>query len=138
MNRLRTAAAALMLVLGVGCSPTIETNAPPGPLVQYPNGRLVLASSELIDEVALLEPRMRTVGQLKEAEIAIQNLEDEDLFLEYKLEWEDADGFKTGTGNAAWHPFRLSPYATVRFRGTAPSVDGQVVIVTVRESLNAN
>lgn len=76
----------------------IEANAP---------GKLILASPDLHGHVALVNPKTRSLGQLTQAEVGIQNTTDDRYTVEYRFEWFDKDHFAIQS-LSTWHRLTLT------------------------------
>jgi len=76
--------------------------------VTHPRAELVLASTELLRKLVMVNVRFGAVGTLQRAEFGMQNVSSKKLVLEYKVEWQDQGGF-TVSNNSVWHRFSLAP-----------------------------
>ena len=96
----------------------------------HPNITMIVGSENLLGEVAIVQPRMRTVGALRQAAVSIQNFSDERLTVEYRDDWVDADGFSVDS-LSAWQRMTLGPQEArpVSFMGKTPTADSVTVIV---------
>jgi uncharacterized protein YcfL len=129
---------AAVVVVGVvaGCTPqNVRSNQElvPGPSIDqsYPGAKLVLGSEDLVGEVRLSNAIFRPVGQLTQAQVTVQNLTDTRYTLEYKFDWEDANGFAIGS-LGTWHRFKLTPRHVAKFTSTGKTPEATNIIFTVR------
>ena len=130
--------AGLLIVAGAfGCAPAIgpaatqRTVSQPMIDTSHPRAKLIIGSKKLLGKVAVIDPRFRSVGQLNQAEVTVQNLTDNRYTLEYKFDWEDKQGF-TVDGRSVWHRFTLTPRQTQRFQSTGKNPQATAIIYTVR------
>lgn len=96
-----------------------------------PRARLVLGSDVLLGNVAIVDPRFRQLGHLNQAQVSVQNLTNEQYALEYKFDWESADGF-VGDSQSSWHRFTLSPKQLQIFKSTGKTPEERNIVFTVR------
>lgn len=74
----------------------------------HPRAQLVLASDQLLGKLVMTNVRFGTVGNFERTELGMQNLSKRKLALEYRIVWQDRDGFTINSNNA-WHRMTLSP-----------------------------
>ncbi|MCB1724687.1 MAG: YcfL family protein [Chromatiaceae bacterium] len=133
-----TIAAALFAALGsAGC----QTTGVSDPDIRHyqqdtvnasnPRARLVLGSQKLVGEIALVDARLGSAGELAKGEVTVQNLSDNRYTLEYQYAWEDKDGFSIGE-NRVWQRFVLGPRALQSFRSVASDPRAYGFTMTVR------
>ena len=133
----------LVVSLGLltGCQPPPRAPAEPAPapvpaseraVSEYPNAKLVLGSRALLGDVELTDPKLRSVGKLTQAKVSVRNLTNQSYNLEYKFDWEDAEGFAVET-QSVWHPFQLSPYQVRSFTSTGKKPEAEQIVFTVRQ-----
>jgi uncharacterized protein YcfL len=136
--KLITLTAGLLIITGTfGCTtgvgPAATKRTVPQPMIDtsHPNAKLIVGSKKLLGKVAVIDPRLRSVGQLNQAEVTVQNLSDNRYTLEYKFDWEDNQGFSVDSRNV-WHRFTLTPRQTQRFQSTGKTHQATAIIFTVR------
>lgn len=102
----------------------------------HPRATLVLASSQLLGKLIMTNVRFGAVGNFQRTEVSMQNLSKQKLILEYKIEWQDKDGF-TINSNQAWHRFSLSPkqIQNVQSVGKDPAAYQIQVVVRLPDDL---
>ena len=119
----------------IGCSAPVSSAQRTVPAAaintEHPRARLVLGSDDLIGRIALLDPRFREVGLLNQAQVTVQNLTQDRYTLEYKVEWEDNQGFAIGS-NAMWQRFTLTPNQVQRFKSVGKTPEAKKINFTVR------
>lgn len=96
-----------------------------------PRATLVLGSKSLDGNVYLTNPKFRSVGTLTQAQVTVQNLTDTKLSLEYKFDWQDAQGFNEG-GSGSWYRFTLTPKQVTSFTSTGKVPEATNIVFTVR------
>lgn len=96
-----------------------------------PRAKLVVGSTKLVNKIAAIDPRFRKLGEMTQAEVTVQNLTDDRYTLEYRFDWEDADGFSVGSNNM-WHRFTLTPRQTQRFQSLGKTPAAVNIMFTVR------
>lgn len=96
-----------------------------------PRARLVLGSENLVGEIALLDARLGSAGELAKAEVSVQNLSNDRYTLEYQYAWEDRDGFSISE-NLVWKRFVLGPRELKSFRSIASDPRAYGFTMTVR------
>lgn len=144
--RLATVALGILLlvaVLATGCATPSQpqegvNTSPQQSAVQYravdtsnPRAKLVLASDGLIGYVVIINPKFRDVGKLTQAQVTVQNLTENRYTVEYKFDWEDAQGFKI-EGPAVWRTLTLTPHLLTNLSSTGKTPDAKNIIFTVR------
>ena len=97
----------------------------------YPGATLVLASKDLVNDVTLSNPTFQSVGQLTRAQVTVQNLTGNRYTLEYKFDWEDAQGFSVNS-LGSWQRFTLSPRQARKFTSTGKVPEAMNITFTVR------
>lgn len=97
----------------------------------HPRARLVLGSKKLVGNIRMANIRFRKVGLFNQAQIGIQNMSDVRYNLEYKVEWEDANGFMVDQ-SGVWHRFTLAPMQIDTVTTTAKVQDADKIVFTVR------
>lgn len=131
-----TLSAVLCFVGVYGCTtvgPAVGQRTVPQPMIDtsHPQAKLITGSEKLLNNVAIIDPRFRKVGQLTQAEVTVQNLTENRYTLEYKYDWEDSQGF-TVDSRSVWHRFTLTPHQTQRFQSTGKTPEATTIIFTVR------
>ncbi|XPV77564.1 MAG: DUF1425 domain-containing protein [Desulfovibrio sp.] len=93
--------------------------------------RLVIGAKELLGNVMIENPRFRKVGIFTQCAALLQNVSDDRASLEYKIDWEDSQGFPIDLPTV-WHHVTLSPHMSKSIISTGKSQDAYGVIITVR------
>ena len=119
----------------------VEPVASPGPVTppkpaqvidsSDPRAKLVTGSEELLGKIKTKNPRFRTLGQLTQAQVMVVNLSEDRCTLEYKIDWEDDQGFNVNSINS-WHRFTLSPRETKTITSTGKVPEARNIVFTVR------
>ncbi|MCU7835833.1 MAG: YcfL family protein [gamma proteobacterium symbiont of Taylorina sp.] len=97
----------------------------------HPRIRLVLGSEKLVGNIRMANIKFRKVGLFTQAQIGIQNLSDVRYNLEYKVEWEDMDGFMLDQ-SGVWQRFTLAPTQIDTVTTTGKVTEAYKVVFTVR------
>lgn len=97
----------------------------------HPRAKLVTGSNKLLGKVLILNPRFRTVGQLAQAEVTVQNVTKNRYVLEYKFDWADDQGF-TVDSRSMWHRFTLTPHQMQNFSSTGKTPEAKNILFTLR------
>jgi len=97
----------------------------------HPRATLVLASKPLVGEIVLTKPQFQSVGQLSRAQVTVQNVTGKRYSLEYKFDWEDAQGFSVNSASS-WQRFSLSPRQVRKFTSTGKVPQATNITFTVR------
>ena len=124
-----------ILVVG-GCQtpPSVAQN--PGFIAQAsldnsdPRARLVLSKS-LVGNVRMANLRFRKVGRFTQAQVGIQNLSNDRYNAEYRVEWEDKDGFMVDQ-SGVWRRITLAPTQIDTFTSTGKKPDAAHIVVNLR------
>lgn len=96
-----------------------------------PRARLIIGSEDLLGKIVLSRPRFKPVGTLTQAQVYVQNLTEERYTLEYKIDWEDSQGFAI-RGINAWRRFTLTPHQQEALVATGKKPEATNIVVTVR------
>jgi len=96
-----------------------------------PRAKLIVGSTKLVNNIAVIDPRFRKLGEMTQAEVTVQNLTDDRYTLEYKFDWEDVDGF-TVNSNSMWHRFTLTARQSQRFQSLGKTPAAVNIMFTVR------
>lgn len=128
--------ASLLVLMLTACQPaTVKDN--PGFVKSatlddtHPDARLVLGSKSLVGEVRMSNVKLRKVGTLTQAQVAIQNLSNKRYHLEYRVEWEDVDGFIVDQ-SGVWRQIILAPTQIETFMATGKKATAAKIIVNLR------
>ncbi len=97
----------------------------------HPRARLIVGSEGLYDQVRLVKARVAPLGNFMRGQAAVQNLTDERLVLEYKIDWMDDEGFLIGDGGI-WERFALGPRELRPFKSLGKSKRAARMQFTVR------
>jgi len=105
----------------------------PGPSIDqsHPGATLILGSEELLEEIEINSPRLRSLGQLTQGQATVQNLTDERYTLEYRFGWQDGQHFSVGDAGS-WHRFTLAPRQADTFSSTGKVPEATHFVLTVR------
>lgn len=117
----------------VSAAPVMEA-APPLPDSvddSFPGLKRVIASGTLPGSLSLINPKIGTKGNFTRIQVTVKNLTTMDYQLEYQVQWEDKDGFETGTPRP-WQYFKLGPEELKNISEMALSKEAQQAIFTVR------
>jgi uncharacterized protein YcfL len=118
-----------------GCQPQVSSPNTVEPIsnvdTSHPRAKLVIGSKKILGRVKILNPRFRKVGKMTQAEVTVQNLSDTKFSLEYKFDWQDAQGFTVDSGSM-WHRFTLTPHQMRDFSSTGKTPAGEQITFTVR------
>ncbi len=96
-----------------------------------PRARLVLGSKKLVGEVRMANLQFRKVGLFTQAQIGIQNLSNKRHNVEYRIEWEDAEGFMVDQ-SGVWHRMSLSPTQIDTITATGKVQAAEHIVVNLR------
>lgn len=96
-----------------------------------PRSELVLASKTLVGKLVVTNVRFGTVGNFQRAEVGLQNISNKKLAFEYKIEWQDRDGF-TVNAHASWHCFTLTPGQIQNVQSVGKTEEAYRIQVVVR------
>jgi len=97
----------------------------------HPRARLVLGSDKLVGNIRMSNIKFRKVGLFTQAQIGIQNLSDVRYNLEYRVEWEDKDGFMLDQ-SGVWQRFTLSPTQIDTVTATGKVQEAYKLVINVR------
>ena len=96
-----------------------------------PKATLVIGSDRLRGRIDIGNSRFRSVGQLTQAQVMVQNMTETRYTLEYKFDWEDNQGFQVDSLNS-WHRFTLTAGEARTFTSTGKVPDAKNIMFTVR------
>lgn len=119
------------------CASTSQTEPDPGYILpsavdnSHHRAKLIIGSNELRGMVALHSPKFRTIGQLTQAQVELENYSGQTLDLEYRIDWSDLDGFKAGT-LSSWQFVSLAGNGTEALSSTGKVPEATRITVTVR------
>ena len=97
----------------------------------HPRATLVIGSEDLLGNIAISDPRFKSVGSLTQAQVYVQNLSEDRYTLEYKIDWEDSNGFSI-QGINAWRRFTLTPHQRNTLSATGKNANATNIVVIVR------
>ncbi len=100
----------------------------------HPRARLILGDSNLVDNIAIVKPRVAPLGVFMRGQVIIQNLTDEKYLLDYKFDWLDDEGFLINDGGV-WFPIVLGPREMKSIKSLGKSQYAARMQVTVRLTL---
>lgn len=97
----------------------------------HPRAELVLGSNKLLRKVVLTNVRFGNVGNFQRAEVGLQNLVEKRFSLEYRIDWQDKQGFTVNSNNA-WHRIVLGPKQIKSLKSVGKVPEAYKIQVTVR------
>lgn len=99
----------------------------------------VLMAPELRTDLFVSKVKLRDLGALKQAQVAVENVSGARYTLEYRFEWTDQDGFQAGT-TRTWHRFVLAPgqRELISSTGQVPSASNAVFSVRLPDDYFLN
>jgi len=99
----------------------------------------VVMAPELTTDLFVSEVKLRDLGALKQAQVAVENVSGARYTLEYRFEWTDDDGFQAGT-TRTWHRFVLAPgqRELISSTGQVPSASNAVFSVRLPDDYFLN
>ncbi len=92
---------------------------------------LIVSSDELLGAVELENVRFRKIGQFTQAQVDLVNLSDLPVDLEYRMSWQDDQGFDTGVLNA-WQFVSVAAQGSESLTSLGKVPEAENVTVTVR------
>jgi len=99
----------------------------------HPRAELVLASKRLVGVVALTNVRFGSVVNFQRVQVGLQNISGRELSLDYKVEWQDDQGF-TVNQNTIWHPIKLGAREIYNIKSLGKVQEAYQIQLTVRFS----
>ncbi len=96
-----------------------------------PRARLVLGSNKLVGNVRMANLRFRRVGRFTQVQVGIQNLSNVRYNVEYRVEWEDRNGFMVDQ-SGVWRRLTLSPTQIDTFLATGKVPEAEHIVVNLR------
>ena len=117
------------LILAQGLSHPAQA-APQTALNLSGNVRVRFSGGRLEKELSASRGMTKPVGRLYSGSIALTNQSTHLYHLEYKADWEDADGRLVTTGR--WRPFSLGPNMRKDLISTSKTPDAVSVIFSIR------
>lgn len=97
----------------------------------HPRVRLVVGSVRLAGTIRVANTAFRKVGQFTQAQLGIQNTSGSKHNLEYKVEWENEDGFMVDQSDV-WRPAFLGPHEIYTVVSTGKVPEAYKIVFTVR------
>ncbi len=97
----------------------------------HPRAELIIGSEKLLGNIVLTNVRFGNVGNFQRAAVGIQNRKEARFSLEYKIEWQDDQGFELNTATA-WHRVTLGPKQIKNIQSVGKDPDAYQILVTVR------
>ena len=97
----------------------------------YPHARLIIGGRNLARKAELINARVSPIGNYKRGQVSVQNLTDERIGLEYKVDWIDDDGFIIGDGGI-WERFMLGARDIRSFKSMGKSKKASKMQFTLR------
>lgn len=101
--------------------------------VSHPRAELVLASKRLVGVVALTDVRFGSVVNFQRVQVGLQNISGRELSLDYKVEWQDDQGFAVNQ-NTIWHPIKLGAREIYHIKSLGKVQEAYQIQLTVRFS----
>lgn len=96
-----------------------------------PRARLIYGSEALVGKIRMANLKLRKVGMFTQAQFGIQNLSNARYTLEYKVEWEDANGFMVDQFGV-WRRVTLSPSQITTILATGKKQEAEKIVVNLR------
>jgi len=96
-----------------------------------PRARLVLGSKALVGNIRMANLAFRKVGQFTQAQVGIQNLSNDRYNIEYRVEWEDANGFMVDQ-SGVWRRLTLSPTQIDTIMSTGKKPEAEKIVINLR------
>ncbi len=97
----------------------------------HPRAELILGSKKLLRKIVMTNVRIGKIGQFQRAEVGLQNLQEERYSLEYRIEWQDEQGFSINSNNS-WHRITLGPKQIKNLKSVGKTPEAYKIFVTVR------
>ena len=97
----------------------------------HPRVRLVVGSTDLIGKIRVANVIFRKVGQFTQVQFGVQNTYGSKHNLEYKVEWEDEDGFMVDQSDV-WRPAFLGAHEIYTVISTGKVPEAYKLVLTVR------
>ena len=97
-----------------------------------PLAKLIVSSQKLKGKIRLTDPRIRPAGQFMQAQVLLENRTGERYDLEYRIDWQDHQGFAAGN-EGAWQFVTLNGYGSESLSSTSKVPEGTRIVVTVRQ-----
>lgn len=97
----------------------------------HPRARLIVGSKGLYKKVRLIKAKVVPFRKWMRGSATVQNLTDDRLVLEYKIDWYDDEGFIIGDGGI-WERFALGPRELRPFKSLGKSKHASKMQFTVR------
>jgi len=96
-----------------------------------PRARLVLGSNALVGNIRMANLAFRKVGQFTQAQVGIQNLSNDRYNIEYRVEWEDVNGFMVDQ-SGVWRRLTLSPTQIDTITSTGKKPEAEKIVINLR------
>jgi len=94
---------------------------------------LVIHNEPLADNIIINDMHTRTVGDLLEVSVVVENLSSTDQRIQYQFSWYDKNNFEIEQGTEPWTPTVLHGKATFQMQALAPNPAVTTYKITVRE-----
>lgn len=104
-------------------TPTVDTS--------HPRAKIVVASEALVGQIVVIDPKFRELGKLTQTQLTLQNLTENRYTIEYKFDWEDAQGFKI-EGPSVWRTQTMTPHLVTNLNSTGKTPQAKNIIFTIR------
>lgn len=104
-------------------TPTVDTS--------NPRAKIVVASEALVGQIVVIDPKFRELGKLTQTQLTLQNLTENRYTIEYKFDWEDAQGFKI-EGPSVWRTQTMTPHLVTNLNSTGKTPQAKNIIFTIR------
>jgi uncharacterized protein YcfL len=96
-----------------------------------PRARLVLGSRKLVGNIRMANLHFRKVWRLTQAQVGIQNLSNDRYTVEYRVEWEDKNGFMVDQ-SGVWRRMTLSPSQIDTISATGKVPEAEHIVINLR------
>jgi uncharacterized protein YcfL len=97
------------------------------------NKNVAIKNSRLAGDIEIVDIKSTTVGGLMMAQASLRSKSSDEVQIQYKFDWYDAQGMERG-GNGAWKPFILYSKQDRTVQGVAPDPRVKEFKLEIRES----
>ncbi len=133
MNLLKFAILLMVLMVMSACATSgIEATGKPMGDPKFAK-HLVIHNEPLADNIIITDMHTRTVGDLLEVSVVLENLTSTDQQIQYQFSWYSQDNFEVEQGSEPWTPTTLHGKSTFQMQALAPNSTVTTYKVNVRE-----
>lgn len=97
----------------------------------HPRAQLIMGNADMDGTVRYRDLRFGQVGAFQRVVVGVENLTNERYSLEYRVNWQDNQGFAINSNNA-WHRFTLAPHQIYNIQSVGKVPEAYKVQMTVR------